>query len=353
MPEYTEQYLTNAGITLKAKAEAGATLTFTRGAIGDGVHPGGGTEAELVAMTALLNERLSLGIIALDHLGGGQAELKVIVSSAGLQTGLDAREIGVFAQDPDVGEILYSVAYAPQYPDRIPAEGGSTALEGSWEILTEIGNAPDVGAVFWVESRHDVEVWRHWVAAVDANGEDTFVLPWKYRPRKPNLAIYVDGQKYYRDIHWAPPTGEEQADESTTVVFTSALSGLTDGVEFLSIPVPAGAYGLDLIANHQQDFTLTNADNKWVHGTEGATGTITATLANISPGWRCKLVKTPPDLTMVIQAPAGVSIMDSVPGGTLTNSTQGQAHASVWLEMVSATQIILLGGNGKWSTNSA
>jgi outer membrane murein-binding lipoprotein Lpp len=56
------------------------------------------------------------------------------------------REIGIYAQDPDLGEILYAVAYAGDKPDFIPADG-TTKVENVVDIYTVIANAQNVTAV--------------------------------------------------------------------------------------------------------------------------------------------------------------------------------------------------------------
>lgn len=135
--------LTQNGIALKAKAEAGAELSFTRVGIGDGTLPGGTT---LNSLTALVNETKSLDISSINVTGVGQVTLKTSFTNSGQLVDLYVREIGLFATDPDDGEILYSVANAGDTADFIPAEG-TDIIEEALNLVAIIGNAEDVTAV--------------------------------------------------------------------------------------------------------------------------------------------------------------------------------------------------------------
>ena len=53
------------------------------------------------------------------------------------------RELGVFANDPDDGEILYAVT-SDSAPDYLPPEGGSTAVSQEFAVYISASNASDV-----------------------------------------------------------------------------------------------------------------------------------------------------------------------------------------------------------------
>ena len=50
------------------------------------------------------------------------------------------RELGLYANVPDMGEILYSYAYAGETAEYIPASGSQTLVEKNIDILTNVGN---------------------------------------------------------------------------------------------------------------------------------------------------------------------------------------------------------------------
>ena len=136
-------YLTNQGKNLQIKAQAGATLQYTRVGIGDGALDSGEQIADL---TALKNQVKSLSITKLKVLTTGKADIGVVLSNQDVSTSFYFREIGVFAQDPDLGEILYCYGNAGSNAELIPASGGADVIEKSIDIMVLTGNAANVTA---------------------------------------------------------------------------------------------------------------------------------------------------------------------------------------------------------------
>ena len=60
-------------------------------------------------------------------------------------TGFRLWEIGLFAQDPEEGEILYGVTFAAE-ADFIPPGGGITTMEKWVDIITIVDMANDITA---------------------------------------------------------------------------------------------------------------------------------------------------------------------------------------------------------------
>lgn len=142
MGDFTGTILTNRGRNLIAKAQTGVTLNFTRIGLGDGVWPQGTDPATL---TALVNEKKSISIQSLQVTGDGTSRLRFVLTNTGLTAGFFIREIGIFANDPDSGEILYAVTYASDKADYIPA-AGVTLIENVTDIFTVVSNAQNVTA---------------------------------------------------------------------------------------------------------------------------------------------------------------------------------------------------------------
>lgn len=134
---------TNRGRNLQAKAQAGAALKFTRIALGDGAL-GSGSIADL---TALKNEIKSIAVTKLRILEGGKAVIGAILSNQSLNVGFWFRELGLYAQDPDLGEILYCYGNAGAGADYIPAGGGPDIVEKAIDVITIAGNAANISAV--------------------------------------------------------------------------------------------------------------------------------------------------------------------------------------------------------------
>jgi hypothetical protein len=133
--------ITNAGRVLQSKAQIGAVLNFTKIAIGDG-SLGGGLPQD---RTALINQKKEVPITKLDILANGKALVGGSFNNSGLAVGYYFREIGVFATDPDVGEILYCYGNADVAAEYIPAEGASV-IEKYVNVITIVGNAANVTA---------------------------------------------------------------------------------------------------------------------------------------------------------------------------------------------------------------
>lgn len=134
--------LTNRGRNLQAKAQAGAQLNFTRIAIGDGDL--GGTS--ILDLNALRHEVKSLSITKLKTMTGGKAVVGTTFSNQDITSGFYWRELGVFAQDPDLGEILYCYGNSGANAEYIPAGGGPDTIEKSIDVVTIVGNASSVTA---------------------------------------------------------------------------------------------------------------------------------------------------------------------------------------------------------------
>lgn len=135
--------LTNRGRALQAKAQAGVQLKFTSIRVGDG-QVGGQAISEL---TDLIHTVKTLDITKLKTLSGGKAVVGGTLSNSGLTTGFYWREIGVFAEDPDLGEILYCYGNAGDQAEYIPADGGADLIEKSIDVVILVGNASNISAV--------------------------------------------------------------------------------------------------------------------------------------------------------------------------------------------------------------
>ncbi|TGE36896.1 hypothetical protein E4K67_17510 [Desulfosporosinus fructosivorans] len=133
---------TTVGRNLQAKAQAGAQLNFTRIAIGDG-DLGGTSIADL---TTLKHQIKSLSITKLKTMAGGNAVVGTAFSNQDVTEGFYWKELGVYAQDPDLGEVLYCYGNADASAEYIPSSGGADILEKSIDVVTIIGNASNVSA---------------------------------------------------------------------------------------------------------------------------------------------------------------------------------------------------------------
>ncbi|WP_228468954.1 tail fiber protein [Paenibacillus sp. JNUCC32] len=135
---------TNKGRNLQAKAETGTQLKFTRMGIGDGQLSG----QSIPSMNRLISEKKSLPITRLKTQLPAQAIVGAVLSNQDVTTGFHFREMGIFAEDPDEGEILYaygnSGSGAAEY---IPAGGTADIIEKTIDMIVTFGQAQNVSAV--------------------------------------------------------------------------------------------------------------------------------------------------------------------------------------------------------------
>lgn len=116
MAAFPKMTLTNAGQALQTKVLAGETLTFTRIALGDGQLNG----QPIAPLTALISQKATVEVDSVRVVNTSTAQVAGFFSNADISTGFWWRETGVFAQDPDVGEILYGYTNAGDAGDYIP-----------------------------------------------------------------------------------------------------------------------------------------------------------------------------------------------------------------------------------------
>jgi hypothetical protein len=116
MPVFSAPIITNQGITLIAKTHLGANyIEFTRMAAGDGTleNP---TPQYIKPMTALISEKISFSITSKTLIDETTVRIKSVMTNQTLASAFLVYEIGLFAMDPDVGEILYAYVYISE-PD--------------------------------------------------------------------------------------------------------------------------------------------------------------------------------------------------------------------------------------------
>lgn len=115
MPNWNGLVLTKKGQLLQAKVGTGVVLALTKMKLGSGVLPSG---TSLEDLTDLVTPEQNVGIAAKEVLTDQKiCKISATITNIGLSAGYYVRELGVFANDPDDGEILYAVTSdsAPDY----------------------------------------------------------------------------------------------------------------------------------------------------------------------------------------------------------------------------------------------
>ena len=116
MAAFPNLVLTNAGIALQNKVQGGAVLELTNIQMGSGQLNG----QPIGPLTALISSNATVPIQGGQAIGQNTYQVEGFFTNADLSAGFWWREIGIFANDPDNGEILYAYANAGDAGDYIP-----------------------------------------------------------------------------------------------------------------------------------------------------------------------------------------------------------------------------------------
>lgn len=144
---FQESVLTQKGIALLAKAQAGkCKITLTKAAAGNGSYV---ANEDITTRTDLKAKKQTFQLTTVTVQNQSNVFVKFIMSNkqdtGNLVNGYYVKEIGIYAQDPDEGEILYAIAigvenqwdFMPAYNDLLP----STITV---DFLIEVSNAENV-----------------------------------------------------------------------------------------------------------------------------------------------------------------------------------------------------------------
>lgn len=138
---WANSVLTQKGLALQAKLIAGTRLTITRAVSGTAyVTPG-----LLIQQTEVGGEKQELAFSPAAYPEEGKCALRCRLTNEGLTDGYTAMQIGVYANDPDEGEILYFIAQSDVGMGTvIPSETESPGFSAEWNFYFQYGNADGV-----------------------------------------------------------------------------------------------------------------------------------------------------------------------------------------------------------------
>ncbi|NFM72826.1 phage tail protein [Clostridium botulinum] len=134
--------ITNQGMALYAKAQAGQEIHFTKMQVGSGLIE----TQNPVTLLALLDPKLDVPITSIT--ANPEMKSATIIGNITNKDVTEATyicELGLFAKDPDEGEILYGYVSAGQYGDYYAPEAQGP-YSWQYEINAAIGNAANVTA---------------------------------------------------------------------------------------------------------------------------------------------------------------------------------------------------------------
>ena len=138
MAEWSNATMTDVGAALQAKVNAGKTkLTFTKIKVGSGVNA-----TNPLVLTDVISSKWETTNFVV-KLEGKIVSVDTVITNTGVHEAFRMSEIGLFAQDPDKGEILYAYLTDPE-PDRMPAESGSVVVSQELIIGMVFSNTGNV-----------------------------------------------------------------------------------------------------------------------------------------------------------------------------------------------------------------
>lgn len=143
MSNWGKPVLTKQGLKLQAKVDAGNAMQLTKCRLGSGTI---GSGQQLEDLTELVVPVQTLPIASVTYSDDSHAcIISAVTDNSTVTTGYYLREFGIYAKDPDDGEILYAVA-SDSEPDFIPAKGTSTVISQEIGVALTFANAANVSA---------------------------------------------------------------------------------------------------------------------------------------------------------------------------------------------------------------
>lgn len=136
--------LTDKGRNLQAKLIGGTSLKITRAVTGAGyVTPG-----LLSKQTAVTDPKQELTFRPVSYPETGKCAVTMVLNNEKVSAGYAALQLGIYAQDPDEGEILYVLAQAvdKDHGTQIPASS-EIPFNAEWTFYFQYGQADAVTVV--------------------------------------------------------------------------------------------------------------------------------------------------------------------------------------------------------------
>lgn len=160
---------TASGLLLEAKLKTGVPLKITRAVIGTGYLDDGEDVANLTALkseieshqTGVTSSSATVDITNVSVVAAGMTNLRLKIKNG--DTPFYLREIGIMAQDPDLGEILYLYTNCGNGAQAFPVFDGSNHVYRTIDFLNIISNASDINVNVTLKNevtREDFETHR-------------------------------------------------------------------------------------------------------------------------------------------------------------------------------------------------
>lgn len=141
MAEFSKLVITNKGQALLAKMITGeGSVEFTKVSASSTAY----TDAQLEGLTSLSNVKQTSLISKITRTNGVAIKVEAAFTNTELTAGYYMKALGLYAVDPDDGEILYAVTRETSGNCYMPAYNGITVSGAYVQLVTTVGNAENV-----------------------------------------------------------------------------------------------------------------------------------------------------------------------------------------------------------------
>lgn len=140
MAQFRTMILTDRGRDLVAKIVAGSSgVTFTKVSLSSQSY----TDDDIPALTGMSNVKQSVQVSRVTKLSTAAVKIEAAIDNLSVTQGYTLASIGLYATDPDLGEILYGVSGA-DVAGYVPAYNGVTVSGIYVNLTTSVNNADNV-----------------------------------------------------------------------------------------------------------------------------------------------------------------------------------------------------------------
>ena len=141
MAEFSKLVITNKGQALLAKMIAGSgNIEFTKVSASSTAY----TDAQLEGLTSLSDVKQTSLISKVTRTNEVAIKVEAAFTNTELTAGYYMKALGLYAVDPDAGEILYAVTRETSGNCYMPAYNGITVSGAYVQLVTTVGNAENV-----------------------------------------------------------------------------------------------------------------------------------------------------------------------------------------------------------------
>ena len=143
MSAWENAVITTKGLLLQSKVAAGGAIQFTRVRTGTGK-----VDTSLLAkQTGVTGAKQEFSFASNPmKKEGGEIQLYAVINNSGLTTGYNCYQLGLYATDPDDGEILYAIMQSTS-PLEVPSASAIADWSAEFIIALNFSNTENVTVV--------------------------------------------------------------------------------------------------------------------------------------------------------------------------------------------------------------